>query len=31
VSVQFNLLIDVNPLHSPIYTEFQTTAQLRNQ
>lgn len=31
VSVQFNLLVDVNPLHSPIYTEFQTTAQLRNQ
>lgn len=31
VSVQFNLLVDLNPTHSPIYTEFQTTAQLRNQ
>lgn len=31
VSVQFNLLVDLNPAHSPIYTEFQTTAQLRNQ
>ena len=31
VSVQINLLVDLNPAHSPIYTEFQTTAQLRNQ
>jgi prepilin-type N-terminal cleavage/methylation domain-containing protein len=31
VSVQFNLLVDLNPAHSPVYTEFQTTAQLRNQ
>ena len=31
VSVQVNLLVDLNPAHSPIYTEFQTTAQLRNQ
>ena len=31
VSVQFNLLVDLNPARSPIYTEFQTTAQLRNQ
>jgi prepilin-type N-terminal cleavage/methylation domain-containing protein len=31
VSVQINLLVDLNPAHSPVYTEFQTTAQLRNQ
>lgn len=31
VSVQFKLLVDLNPARSPIYTEFQTTAQLRNQ
>lgn len=31
VSVQMNLLVDLNPARSPIYTEFQTTAQLRNQ
>jgi len=31
VSVQFDLLVDLNPARSPIYTEFQTTAQLRNQ
>ena len=31
VSVQFDLLVDLNPAHSPIYTEFLTTAQLRNQ
>jgi prepilin-type N-terminal cleavage/methylation domain-containing protein len=31
VSVQIDLLVDLNPKHSPIYTEFQTTAQLRNQ
>ena len=31
VSVQISLLVDLNPAHSPIYTEFQTTAQLRNQ
>jgi prepilin-type N-terminal cleavage/methylation domain-containing protein len=31
VSVQLNLLVDLNPAHSPIYSEFLTTAQLRNQ
>jgi prepilin-type N-terminal cleavage/methylation domain-containing protein len=31
VSVQISLLVDLNPAHSPIYTEFQTSAQLRNQ
>jgi len=31
VSVQLDLLVDLNPARSPIYTEFQTTAQLRNQ
>lgn len=31
VAVQINLMVDVNPQHSPIYTELQTTAQLRNQ
>jgi prepilin-type N-terminal cleavage/methylation domain-containing protein len=31
VSVQINLMVDLNPARSPIYTEFQTTAQLRNQ
>jgi len=31
VAVQINLLVDLNPLHAPVYTEFQTTAQLRNQ
>lgn len=31
VSVQVNLLVDLNPAHSPIHTELQTTAQLRNQ
>lgn len=31
VSVQINLTVDLNPARSPIYTEFQTTAQLRNQ
>ena len=31
VSVQINLLVDLNPAHSPIYTELQTSAQLRNQ
>ena len=31
VSVQINLLVDLNPARSPIYTELQTSAQLRNQ
>ncbi len=31
VSVQINLMVDLNPARSPIYAEFQTTAQLRNQ
>jgi len=31
VAVQVNLMVDINPERSPIYTEFQTTAQLRNQ
>jgi len=31
VAVQINLMVDVNPQRSPIYTELQTTAQLRNQ
>ena len=31
MAVQMNLLVDLNPAHSPIYTELQTTAQLRNQ
>lgn len=31
VGVRLTLLVDLNPSHSPIYTEFQTTAQLRNQ
>lgn len=31
VAVQINLLVDLNPAHSPVYTELQTTAHLRNQ
>ena len=31
VAAQINLMVDVNPQRSPVYTEFQTTAQLRNQ
>jgi prepilin-type N-terminal cleavage/methylation domain-containing protein len=31
VSVHIDLLVDLDPAHSPIYTEFETTAQLRNQ
>jgi prepilin-type N-terminal cleavage/methylation domain-containing protein len=30
-SVEINLLVDTNPEHSPVYTNLQTTAQLRNQ
>lgn len=30
-SVEINLLVDTNPEKSPVYTNLQTTAQLRNQ
>jgi prepilin-type N-terminal cleavage/methylation domain-containing protein len=30
-SVEINLLVDTNPDKSPVYTNLQTTAQLRNQ
>ena len=30
VSVEIHLLVDLNPQHSPIYADLQTTAQLRN-
>jgi type II secretory pathway pseudopilin PulG len=30
-SVAIHLLVDVNPNHAPVYTDLQTTAQLRNQ
>jgi prepilin-type N-terminal cleavage/methylation domain-containing protein len=31
VAAQINLLVDLNPAHSPVYTELQTTAHVRNQ
>jgi hypothetical protein len=31
VAAQINLLVDLNPAHSPVYTELQTTAHIRNQ
>jgi prepilin-type N-terminal cleavage/methylation domain-containing protein len=31
LTVQLHLLIDLNPGHSPVYTDLQTSAQLRNQ
>lgn len=31
VSVQIHLLVDLNPSHSPIYADLQTSAQIRNQ
>jgi hypothetical protein len=31
VNVQIHLLVDLNPGHSPVYADLQTSAQLRNQ
>ena len=31
ISVQIHLLVDLNPSHSPIYADLQTSAQIRNQ
>lgn len=31
VAVVIHLLVDLNPKHSPVYADLQTTAQLRNQ
>jgi type II secretory pathway pseudopilin PulG len=30
-NVQIHILVDVNPEHPPVYSDFQTSAQLRNQ
>lgn len=31
LNVQIHLLVDLNPGHSPVYADLQTSAQLRNQ
>lgn len=31
LNAQIHLLVDLNPGHSPVYTDLQTSAQLRNQ
>jgi prepilin-type N-terminal cleavage/methylation domain-containing protein len=31
LTAQVHLLVDLNPGHSPVYTDLQTSAQLRNQ
>ncbi len=31
LNVQIHLLVDLNPGHSPVYVDLQTSAQLRNQ
>ena len=31
LSVQIHALVDLNPGHSPVYADLQTSAQLRNQ
>jgi hypothetical protein len=31
LSVQIHVLVDLNPGHSPVYADLQTSAQLRNQ
>jgi len=31
ISVAINMLVDLNPRHSPIYADLQTSAQIRNQ
>ena len=31
VAVEIHLLVDLNPLHSPVYADLVTTAQVRNQ